>query len=377
VPDAVAAAAAVGPAGVPADAIARLPTPCLFVDVGAADRNFARAAELCRAGGIALRPHFKAHKCTTLMARQLAGGATSGVTCQTAAEALVLASAGLGPVLVANEIVDPAALDELARAARLVPVTVAVDSLAHVAALERVAGAAGVRFGVVIELDVGMGRCGLPVGRPELVGIAAAVSEARSLDLRGIQAYEGHLQMREDREIRRSMLWQVYAQVRHERQRLEDAGFACALVSGGGTGTLDLAAEAGLVGEVQAGSYVLMDARYGSLGLPFEPALFLATRVISRRAATAGVLNAGLKQVSAEYGMPRALDPAVRVIGLADEHARVEIAAGDGPAIGDVVVLVPAHVDPTTNLHDVLFAWGGGPDWERWPVDGRRRLQDD
>jgi D-serine deaminase-like pyridoxal phosphate-dependent protein len=362
----------VNPTAIPSAALDRLPTPCLVVDLAAADRNIERAVALCRAGGVSLRPHFKAHKCTTMMARQLAAGAASGVTCQTPGEALVLASAGFGDILVANEIVDPAALAELGEAAALASLTVAVDALAHVELLERTARAAAVRLGVVIELDVGIGRCGLPIDSPGLLPIARAIAASPSLDFRGLQAYEGHLQMREDREVRRTMLWQVYAQVRHERQRLEADGLACELVSGGGTGTLDLAAEAGVVSEIQAGSYVLLDAKYASVDVPFERALFVAARVISRRGPDAGVLNVGLKHLSAEYGLPESLDPDVSVIGLADEHARIAIRSGDAPKIGDLVTLVPRHIDPTINLHDALFVWHGGPDFERWPVDGRR-----
>lgn len=362
----------VNPTAVPWEALDRLPTPCLFVDLAAADRNIERAAALCRAGGVSLRPHFKAHKCTRLMARQLAAGAASGVTCQTAAEALVLASAGFADILVANEIVDPAALDELARAAARAAVTVAVDALVHVEQLERTAQAAGVRFGVMIELDVGIGRCGLPFDSAQLLPIARAILSSPSLDFRGLQAYEGHLQMREDREVRRTMLWQVYAQVRHERRRLERAGLLCEMVSGGGTGTLELAAAAGVVTEVQAGSYVLMDARYAALDLPFEPALFVAARVISRRGPNSGVLNVGLKELSAEYGPPESPDPAISVIGLADEHARITIRSGELPRIGDLVLLVPKHIDPTVNLHDTLFVWQEGQGFERWAVDGRR-----
>lgn len=364
----------VNPTAVPAEALDRLPTPCLFVDLAAADRNIERAATLCHAGGVSLRPHFKAHKSTRLMRRQLAAGAASGVTCQTAGEALILAQAGFDDILVANEIVDPAALDELAHAARLSSLTVAVDALAHVDLLERSARAAGVQFRVLIELDVGNGRCGLSIDSPALLPLARAISSSPVLKLRGLQAYEGHLQMREDREVRRTMLWQVYAQIRSERSRLEDAGIPCELLSGGGTGTLDLAAEAGVVNEIQAGSYVLLDARYASLDLPFESALFVATRVISRRGLDSGVLDVGLKGMSAEYGMPSSPDPDVSVIGLADEHARITIRSGEVPRIGDVVVLVPRHVDPTVNLHDALFVWQGGPDFERWAVDGRRTM---
>lgn len=362
---------------VPASVLNRLPTPCLLVDLAAVDRNIAAAVSMCENSGVRLRPHFKAHKCTTLLRRQTAAGSCSGVTCQTASEALVLASAGFSDILVANEVVDPAAVNTLAQAAAQSSVSVAVDCLDHVRILERAAERRGVTFGVLIELDLGIGRCGLPANSEELLVLAHAIGKAEALHFRGIQAYEGHVVFREDRKVRETLLWQAYSQILHERQRLEDSGFECELVSGGGTGTIDLAVMANVVSEIQAGSYVLMDARYAAMGLGFEPAIYVAARVISRRSVDSGVLDVGLKETSVEYGLPRPTDGAVRVLGLSDEHARFTVPAGDWPRIGEVLLLVPAHVDPTVNLHDALFVWEGTDDLAVWPIDGRRSVLSD
>ncbi len=136
-----------------------------------------------------------------------------------------------------------------------------------------------------------------------------------------------------------------------ERAALLAAGLSCDVVSGGGTGTLDLGVDAGVLDEIQAGSYVLMDASYLRLGLPFERALTCRATVISRHGDRA-VLDAGLKALSAEYGMPRALRTGLTITRLADEHATAELADPADPlAVGDAVLLVPGHVDPTVNLH--------------------------
>jgi D-serine deaminase-like pyridoxal phosphate-dependent protein len=306
------------------------------------------------------------------MRRQLAAGGSVGVTCQTASEALVLARAAFPDILVANQIVDPWALAELAAAARLSEITVAVDDELQVRLLRDLTRRTGVALGVVIELDVGIGRCGLPAGSDQLIPLAEAVEVAAGLTFRGIQAYEGHVVMREDRTLRGTMLQHVYAGVRAEIARLDRAGFHSDVVSGAGTGTFDLAADEGLVTEVQAGSYVLMDATYASLDLPFEPALYIVTRVLSRRDRRAGVLNAGLKETSAEYGMPSPVRHDIDIVALSDEHMRIAVQSGDEPGIGDVVLLVPAHIDPTINMHDALFVWDGADGIERWEVDGRR-----
>jgi D-serine deaminase-like pyridoxal phosphate-dependent protein len=172
------------------------------------------------------------------------------------------ARAGISDILISNEIVDRFALAELAEVARLARVTVAVDHIRHVELLDDLAGQAKVTVGVVIELDVGSGRCGLPAGSSDLLPLARAVEAAEGLRFRGLQAYEGHAVLREDRALRRTLVWQAALQTAHERDRLASAGFGCVLICGGGTGTYDLIAEAGVHNEVQAGSYVLMDATY-------------------------------------------------------------------------------------------------------------------
>jgi len=117
-----------------------------------------------------------------------------------------------------------------------------------------------------------------------------------------------------------------------------------------------------------------MDATYAALDLPFRPALYCAASVISRRDARAGVVNAGLKELSVEYGMPSPVLPGLSVVHVSDEHARLVVGSDVALAIGDVVLLVPAHIDPTINLHPALFVHNPGHELERWPVDARRQF---
>jgi D-serine deaminase-like pyridoxal phosphate-dependent protein len=351
--------------------LAQLPTPCLLVDLPAADRNIAAAARLLQGTGVRLRPHFKAHKCTELMRRQMQAEGCYGVTCQTAWEAAALAAAGFTDILIANQVVDECALDKLGRAARTARITVAADCLEHVQRLEQAAAAADVTLGVLIELDVGAGRCGLPAQSPELVPLAAAIAGASRLGLAGVQAYAGHAVLKEDPQQRRTLCCQVELQVSAELDRLARAGLSCPVVSGHGTGTLDCLAPGTVFTEAQAGSYVLLDAAYGRLELAFEPALYCVTTVISRPAPTRAVLDAGLKALAVDEGLPVAATPGLRVVSLSDEHARLAVTPGADPAIGDKILLIPGHIDPTVNLHDALFIYDGEA-LERWPVDGRR-----
>jgi D-serine deaminase-like pyridoxal phosphate-dependent protein len=345
----------------------------MLVDVGACERNIARAAAYYQDTKAKLRPHFKAHKCTELLARQVAAGSCTGVTCATAMEAEVLAEHGFADILVANQVVTRTGLASLGRAASRSEVTVAVDHLDHVNLLFAQAQADDVRFGLLIEIDVGMDRCGLDPGSDQLIALAGAIEGREGLTLRGLQGYEGHAVALPTREERWHQVLRAGEILAAERDRLLAAGYPCPIVSGGGTGTFDLATEAGVLNEIQAGSYALMDDHYARLDLPFENALFMVTTLISHRRPGAATINAGLKALTVEHGMPRALHPGVEVRRLADEHAWLSVSEGASLRIGEAIFLVPAHVDPAINLHDVLFAWDAeSSTLERWPVDGRR-----
>lgn len=367
-----------------------VPTPALVVDRDAAKRNVDRAALHFRDhASVRLRPHFKAHKCTALLAMQLGAGACAGVTCATAAEAEVVARWGAsapearanfarGPdvrsmdVLVANETAEPSALATLARAAALARLTVCVDDARHVALLDETAQRFGVVFDVLVEVDVGHGRCGVEAGSGATVALARLVAATPGLNFRGLQGYEGHAVLLPSEEARAGHVEVAAKLLAYERAALKTAGFACDIVSGGGTGTLALSTDAGALNEIQAGSYVLMDASYERLGLPFETALACRATVISRQGSRM-VLDAGLKALSAEHGMPRpAIPGAFEIIALADEHATARLPRDSALAVGDPVLIIPGHVDPTVNLHAWLHAVGDDGSVERWAVDGRR-----
>src|SRR3954454_15322458 len=327
---------------------AGLATPALVADLAAAERNIAAAA-------VRLRPHFKAHKCPELMRRQLAGGDTTGVTCATAFEAEVAAKAGLHEdLLVANEVADPGGLASLRRAADHARITVAIDSPRHLELLE------GIDCRVLIEINVGQDRCGLDPGDEAAI---VALAERAGERFRGLQGYEGHAVLLPERPFREAQVERAATILNRLRERLD-----CELVSGGGTGTFDLSTH---LDEIQAGSYVLMDASYEKLGLPFELALACRTTIVSRN-GTRAVCDAGLKALSAEYGLPRALDPSIEAVGLADEHTTLKLAPGSDLRVGDAILLIPAHVDPTVNLHAALHAVEGDGTVHRWPVEAAR-----
>ena len=325
-----------------------LQTPALIIDADTLDRNVAAMAAVHP--GRALRPHVKAHKCTSLAAIQLAAGHDT-FTCATPREVIGMAEAGVGvDLLLANETLDAARLRAMADLD--VAVTVAVDSDATIAAAARNGITA-----CLIDVNVGLPRCGVA---PEAAGALADRARSAGLDVRGVMGYEGHLMMVPDRSDR---LTAVEASMALLRRAHEDVGGD--VISGGGTGTFDLHTSTG-VNEVQAGSYVLMDSQYGRQGLPFEQALFVVGTVISVSDGWA-VTDVGLKALSMDHGNPSVPDGDVWF--CSDEH--LVYAPTSPPSVDGRIRVVTAHVDPTVAMHDTAWLVRGDDVVDRWPIDLR------
>jgi len=326
--------------------IGDLATPALVVDAGVLEDNLATMAAALP--GPRLRPHVKAHKCTSLARRQRAHG-HEAFTCATVAEMLGMARAGLGQdLLLANEVVDPGRLGALAGVGARV--TVAVDSEATVAA----AAAAGLRE-VVVDVNVGLPRCGCD---PDDAGRLADRARARGLEVRGVMGYEGHVVGLADRATREEMLAPAMALL-----TAAQAEVGGDVVSAGGTGTYDINTWAT---EIQAGSYALMDTAYGALGLPFGAALHVEATVVSVSKDWA-VADCGLKALAMDHGNP-AVDGG-SVWYCSDEH--VVFAPQRPVRVGERVRVRPAHVDPTVAYHERMFVVDGEDVVEAWPVDLR------
>ena len=330
-----------------------LQTPALLVDGPAFEANL---AEMARAlPGDRLRPHVKAHKCTSLAAAQARAG-HQRFCCATIREMEVMAAAGLGAdLLLANEVVDASRLSPLVEAGARV--TLAVDSIETVKA----AAAAGIRE-VLIDVNVGLPRCGCD---PAAAGHLADESRRLGMEVRGVMGYEGHAVGLEDRAERRR---QVEASMAHLAAAHRDVGGD--IVSAGGTGTYDINTVAN---EIQAGSYALMDTAYAKLGLPFANALTVLATVISVNPAGWAVADCGLKSLGMDHGNP-SLAAGGLVWFCSDEHITFSPPEGEPlPAVGDRVEIVPAHVDPTVAYHDRMHVVDPGRTevLDVWPVDMR------
>ncbi len=349
-----------------------LDTPALLLDGPASERNLRRMAEFFRGRPCQLRPHFKNHKCPQLARRQQEAGSLVGFTCAKLGEAEVLAYHGMGNLLIANQVVGRRKVGRLVELARRAEVMVAVDHEHQIAEISEAAAAAGVTVGLLVEVDIGMGRCGVPPGDAAL-DLARRITTKPGVVFRGIQAYEGHVVYTDDPDQRARRTLEAFNAALDTRQRLLCAELPVDILSGGSSATYRITGQIQGVSEIQAGTYATMDWRYAQLAPEFEVALSVLARVISKRPGVA-VLDVGLKGLGADFGPPRVkYHPEAEIRSfLSEEHCVVHRAPEW--RVGDVVELLPSHACTTCNLHRLLYVHEQGRVCDVWPIEASGRL---
>jgi D-serine deaminase-like pyridoxal phosphate-dependent protein len=354
----------------------RLDTPALVLDLDAFEFNAGRMADHFRERGVAWRPHAKAFK-SPAIAHALRKAGAIGVTVAKVSEAEVMAAGGVEDILIAHLVVGPSKAARLAALQRRADVKATVDHPSHVAPLARAARKAGVTIGVLVDVDLGMRRCG--VASPEAaVELAGRVGDPPGLRLDGVMGYEGHTLMIPEPEAKRAAVTKAIGRLDEARHAVESAGLPCPIVSAGGTGSYQITA--GLPGptEIQAGGGVFACRYYTQVCkvTGHRPSLFVRATVVSRPYPDRAILDIGLKSVSEHRTPPVLADhPECRVIGLSAEHATVEVPSGTNLKIGEKLSVIPGYSDLTFVLHDRVIAYRGGRVESVWELLGRGKLQ--
>lgn len=328
-----------------------LETPALIVRESVLKKNMQKMTKLLEGSGVALRPHYKSHKCAEIARMQIEAGAV-GMTCAKLSEAIDLADAGIEDILIANQIVDPKRISRLAALALDCRISVCVDDADNVAALSHAASAAGSEIGCLVEYEIGMRRCGVET-HGEVLALAKQIESARGLRFEGIQAYAGHTSHEPMAEARERATERTAEDLAALISLLESEGIRVSTLSGGSTGTAAIKARGGLYTELQAGSYLFMDSTYAELGLGFENSLFILTTVLSVKDGLA-VVDAGVKSCGVDQGMPKPYGFSAGELSACEEH--FQISDPDKRfCVGDKLLLVPAHCCSTVNLYDKIY----------------------
>lgn len=341
-----------------------LPTPLAVVDLDAFDANADDLAR--RAGGTPVRVASKSLRVPALVARALAHDGFAGVLAYTVAEALHLHETGISDdVVVAYPSVDAGALARLtASQEAAAAITLMVDDVAHLDAVDAVRASPDVRVRVAVDVDAGLRMGGQHVGpkRSPLYDAAAVTDLARAVvarpgfDLVGAMTYEGQVagvpddvpgQRARSLLVRRLKQASV-AQLEVRRREVADALAQLADLefwNGGGSGSVESTVADPVVTEVAAGSGLLVPGLFDHYqSFAPRPAAFFGLRVTRKPSPALATVHGGGLTASGPVGDDRApipwAPPGLHLTGL-EGAGEVQTPLTGHPAailaIGDLV----------------------------------------
>ena len=364
--------------------LADLPTPALLIDLDVFDANLAKLQGHIDAHGMSLRCHTKMHKSPIIAQKQIDAGAV-GVCAATVSEAEVMLAGGVINILITSPVVTVEKIKRVIdMARRSTEIRIVIDHIAAADQFNLAAATAGVRLKVLVDLDAGMGRTGIACGEPALE-LGQHISEAcPALLFAGLQMYIGNCMHIKGFDARRAKYGELLDAGIKTRALFESQGIAVDVFTGGGTGTFDIEPGIGALTELQAGSYAFMDVEYREIGGQvgevfddFATSLFVLVTAISQPQKRMITVDAGFKSFASDAGAPQFRD----VEGLTyhfggDEHGIVRL---NNPSVevhlGDKLLMLTPHCDPTVNLHNYYFPFRNGLVEEIWPVSARGRSQ--
>jgi D-serine deaminase-like pyridoxal phosphate-dependent protein len=360
-------------------AVSELDTPTLLVDAVALEANIAAMAKLCAGKAAHLRPHAKTHKSPIIAAMQLDAGA-DGICCAKLSEAEAIAREGrVRDIMVTTPLVGPSKLKQFARLSRVAKLAVLADDATAIAALSELATAEDRQIDVLIEVDVGQNRCGVPPGQAA-ARLADAVGRSKRLHFKGLHGYHGKLQMMRTYAERRAGVLRALELLQESAEFCRKAGHEVEILTGGGSGSVAIDLDLGGLNELQPGSYVFMDSSYRDIlwneagaPPPFQPALSILGSVVSRPTADRAVLDVGWKSASNDSGPPVPKRKELTFEFAGDEHSIIKRRDGQplSLALGEKLELLPSHCDTTVNLYSDYMVIRNGRLEATWPISGR------
>ena len=358
-----------------------LDPPCLVLDLDVLDLNLQKMQAAARRAGKTLRPHAKTHKCSSLARKQIEAGAC-GVCAAKVSEAEALVKAGITGILITGPVATPKKITRLVDMLAATPSLITVvDHRDSIDLLDAALRQRGMSMDVLLDVDIGLHRTG--VRAANALDLADYILSRPALRLRGVQAYAGQVQHISSYEARKAASHKHLQEAVPVFRELKGVVDTCAIFSSSGTGTFDIDLTVPEVTELQVGSYACMDTEYLAIGsaedstqfAPFGPALRLLTTVVSRNQIGYVTVDAGLKSLYRDGGVPQVIGSGHSGMvydWFGDEYGKVTCPGnGELPSIGTVLELVVSHCDPTINLFDRYYLTKGTEVVGVWPIDLR------
>lgn len=360
-----------------------LPTPALVVDEAALQFNLDKMAALHRGKACRLRPHSKSHKCPLIAKKQLERGAM-GICAAKVSEAEVMLDAGIDDILITSPVVTRDKINRVvALAKRSAGIAVVVDQARNVDDLQAAAAAAGIKLSVFVDLNVGSDRTGIAIGEPAMA-LVRAIHGSSALKFAGLQAYAGHVMHLSGWEYRRQASEVTMGRAAEFKAQIERAGIEVPSLTGGGTGTYDIDSDIAGITDMQSGSYIFMDVNYRNVGGrrgevfdDFRPSLLVLATAISQPTRGRITIDAGVKAFATDQEPPvlRDIEGVTYRFG-GDEFGILQLVNPSREIkLGDKVLLIASHCDPTVNLYDQYYPYRSETVTEIWPIAARGRSQ--
>jgi D-serine deaminase-like pyridoxal phosphate-dependent protein len=349
-------------------------TPALWVDLDLMERNITYLGDFFRSAGVCWRPHTKGIKVPAIAHELLTAGAI-GVTCAKLSEAEVMAAAGIRDILIANQVVGQQKAVRLANLQRHAEVKVAVDSVENATQLSRAATEIGAPIRVLIEVNVGLHRCGVEPQTPA-VDFALKLAELPGIEVAGVMAWEGHVRRIADPSEKESRCREAVGSLVRTANIIRKAGLDISIVSCGGTGTHRITARVPGVTEIQAGGGVFGDLAYREWGVETACSLFVLATVVSRPTPTRAVVDAGFKTMDGSTAMPQPRDLHGAQLRVLDaEHGILELSdSAQWLRVGDKIDFIVGYGDSTIHLHDTLYGVRDERLEVKWEIQGRGKV---
>jgi len=353
-----------------------LDTPTLLIDLARLERNIQRMSSRCHEAGIDWRPHTKGHKIPAIAHKLLDAGAV-GITCAKLSEADVMAAGGIRDILVANQVVGERKVARLAGLQRHASVMVGVDHPLQIAAIGQAAQRVSTEVRVLVEVDIGLHRCGVDPGQPA-VELAQLAESTSGIVFAGLMGYEGHTLRLPDDEKREACA-QAIGLLAETKAQIEATGLSVGIVSAGGTGSLAFTPDCPGVTEVQAGGGIMMDVMYrdGMHVKGMEHALTVLATVVSRPTPDRAVIDAGRKATGGQLQLPEISGrPGLELEAVHAEHGVISVSGkATSLEVGDKIELVAGYSDMTVFLYDQMHGVRDDRVEVVWDILGRGKLQ--
>ena len=348
-----------------------IPTPALVIDANLLEKNIQKMQSFLKNSGVAIRPHTKTHKSPMIAHKQMDAGAI-GICCATIGEAETMVYSGLKHILITSQVFGIEKVRRLVNLGRSAEIIVAVDNEENLEQIIQESSKIGVKLGVMVEIDVGMDRCGTR-SIDQTMLLAQLAYDSPSIEFKGVFGYEGHAVFIEDRGKRTETGQKGNSFLVQVADTIRERGIPVEIVSAAGTGTYDIAGVFPGITEIQAGSYLFMDGTYEKLGLPFEQALTVLSTVISCPTPEIFVLDVGMKGISIERSLPKIQHhDDLEIVKLSEAHAKGIVGLGSlNLKAGQKVHLIPSHCCTTVNMYNEMYVVRNGFVEALWPVTGR------